>query len=60
LVLLLSLTLLGSLARVTAEEDSVERLQNSAAVLKEIMAAPDKGIPEEVLTMRNASWWFRT
>jgi SH3 domain-containing YSC84-like protein 1 len=42
-------TLLGSMAWATAEGDSVERLQNSGAVLKEIMAAPDKGIPEEVL-----------
>ena len=33
----------------SAREDSVERLQKSADVLKEIMAAPDKGIPEEVL-----------
>ncbi len=42
-------TLLGSMAWATAEGDSVERLQKSGAVLKEIMAAPDKGIPEEVL-----------
>jgi lipid-binding SYLF domain-containing protein len=42
-------TLLGSRAWATAEDDSVERLQNSANVLKEIMDAPDKGIPEEVL-----------
>ena len=42
--------LLGSLAWAgSAREDSVERLQNSANVLKAIMAAPDKGIPEEVL-----------
>ncbi len=48
--ILLSLaTLLGGMAWATAEEDSVERLQNSANVLKEIMAAPDNGIPEEVL-----------
>src|SRR5438309_6289976 len=33
----------------SAREDSVERLQKSANVLKEIMATPDKGIPEEVL-----------
>ena len=32
-----------------AEQDSTERLRNAGAVLKEIMAAPDKGIPEEVL-----------
>jgi SH3 domain-containing YSC84-like protein 1 len=42
--------LLGSLAwAASAREDSVERLQKSATVLKEIMDAPDKGIPAEVL-----------
>jgi lipid-binding SYLF domain-containing protein len=41
--------LLGSRAWATAEDDSVERLQNSANVLKEIMDAPDTGIPQEVL-----------
>lgn len=41
--------LLGTMASATAREDSVERLQNAANVLKEIMAAPDNGIPEEVL-----------
>ncbi len=41
--------LLGSMAFATAKEDSVERLQNSGDVLKQIMDAPDKGIPEEVL-----------
>ncbi len=40
---------LGNIAWATAKEDSVERLRNSATILKEIMAAPDKGIPEEVL-----------
>ena len=48
-VLLSLVTLLGSIAWATAKEDSVERLQKSADVLKEIMGAPDKGIPEEVL-----------
>jgi lipid-binding SYLF domain-containing protein len=49
-VLLLSLmTMLGSMAWASAKEDSEERLQNAANVLKEIMDAPDKGIPEEVL-----------
>src|SRR5438552_18457068 len=33
----------------SAREDSVERLQKSANVLKEMMATPDKGSPEEVL-----------
>ncbi len=43
------ITLLGNLAWATAKEDSEERLQNAGYVLKEIMDAPDKGIPEEVL-----------
>jgi lipid-binding SYLF domain-containing protein len=42
--------LLGNLAWAgSAREDATERLQNSANVLKEIGAAPDKGIPDEVL-----------
>jgi len=50
LVLFSLVGLLGSLAWAgSAREDSVERLQNSAKVLQAIMAAPDKGIPEEVL-----------
>lgn len=50
LVLFSLVGLLGSLAWAgSAREDSVERLQNAAAVLNEIMSAPDKGIPEEVL-----------
>jgi len=47
--LLSLLTCFGSIAWASANEDSVERLQKSADVLKEIMAAPDKSIPEEVL-----------
>jgi lipid-binding SYLF domain-containing protein len=34
----------------SAREDSVERLQSSVEVLHAIMATPDRGIPEEVLT----------
>jgi lipid-binding SYLF domain-containing protein len=41
--------LLANMTWATAKEDSVERLQKSGDVLKEIMGAPDKGIPEEVL-----------
>src|SRR5260370_35365627 len=37
------------MAWADAKEDSVERLKNSSEVLKQIMGAPDKGIPEEVL-----------
>ena len=34
----------------SAREDTVARLQSSVDVLHAIMAAPDKGIPEEVLS----------
>src|SRR5271154_7012202 len=34
----------------SAREDTVDRLQKSVDVLHAIMAAPDKGIPEEVLS----------
>src|SRR6266436_9599183 len=50
LVVLSLAALLGNLAWAgSAREDATERLQNSDNVLKEIGAAPDKGIPEEVL-----------
>ena len=50
LVVLSLAAMLGNLAWAgSAREDSTERLQNSADVLKQIAAAPDKGIPEEVL-----------
>ena len=49
-VLLTVITLFASVAWAgSARQDSTERLQNSADVLKEIANAPDKGIPEEVL-----------
>ena len=34
----------------SAQEDTVDRLQNSVDVLHAIMSTPDKGIPEEVLS----------
>src|SRR5690349_22174075 len=34
----------------SAREDTVDRLQKSVEVLHAIMATPDKGIPEEVLS----------
>ena len=34
----------------SAREDTVDRLQKSVGVLQAIMATPDKGIPEEVLS----------
>ena len=46
-VALLSLTSLSWAG--SAREDSIDRLQNAGKVLNEIMSAPDKGIPEEVL-----------
>jgi len=50
LVVLSFAAFLGNLAWAgSVREDATERLQNSAYVLKEIAAAPDKGIPEEVL-----------
>ncbi len=50
LVVLSLAVLLGNLAWAgSVREDATERLQHSAYVLKEIAAAPDKGIPEEVL-----------
>jgi lipid-binding SYLF domain-containing protein len=45
-VALLSLTSLGWAA---SQQESTERLDNASTVLHEIMSAPDKGIPEEVL-----------
>jgi lipid-binding SYLF domain-containing protein len=41
--------LLGNLAVASTRENATERLENSADVLREIGAAPDKGIPEEVV-----------
>jgi SH3 domain-containing YSC84-like protein 1 len=52
-LVLVVLTLTALLVSVSwagsVREDSTERLQNSADVLKEIAAAPDKGIPDEVV-----------
>ncbi|MBI3475102.1 MAG: lipid-binding SYLF domain-containing protein [Acidobacteria bacterium] len=45
------LTLMGTYAWAgSAREDTVARLQSSVDVLHAVMAAPDKGIPEEVLS----------
>jgi lipid-binding SYLF domain-containing protein len=45
------LTLMGTYAWAgSAKEDTVARLQSSVDVLHAVMAAPDKGIPEEVLS----------
>ncbi len=47
LVAVLSLTTIGWAG--SGREATVDRLDHAGAVLHEIMAAPDKGIPEEVL-----------
>jgi lipid-binding SYLF domain-containing protein len=51
LVTLVALLSLGAATAVRAEtrEDVQNRLDNAALVLHQIMATPDKGIPEEVL-----------
>src|SRR5579872_2326791 len=49
-MLILLVASLGSVAWAeSARQDSVERLQLASDVVHEIMSAPDKGIPEEVL-----------
>ena len=48
LLLGMSMTFVG-VSWGTAKEDSTKRLSAAGAVLNEIMSAPDKGIPEEVL-----------
>src|SRR5881394_4210019 len=51
LLLMSFIGLVGSYASAgSAREDSVARLQSSVEVLHAIMATPDKGIPEEVLS----------
>ena len=50
LLLMCFLGLIGSAWAGSNREDSVARLQSSVDVLHAIMAAPDKGIPEEVLS----------
>jgi lipid-binding SYLF domain-containing protein len=50
IMLLLAMLSLGTLCRAgSAREDATDRLDNAAKVLHEVMGAPDKGIPEEVL-----------
>jgi lipid-binding SYLF domain-containing protein len=45
------LSLVGTSAWAgSAREDTVDRLQKSVEVLQAVMATPDKGIPEEVLS----------
>lgn len=39
-----------TVALASSRNDEVERLNNSAVILKEIMSAPDKGIPDNVIS----------
>jgi len=50
ILLLTCMGVLGSYAFAGSHSDTIERLQNSIDVLQSIMATPDKGIPEEVLS----------
>ena len=51
LLLMSFIGLVGTYALAgSAREDTVERLQSSVDVLHAVMATPDKGIPEEVLS----------
>jgi lipid-binding SYLF domain-containing protein len=44
----------------TTRENVQDRLDNSGRVLHEIMSAPDRGIPEEVLEHASALPWCLT
>ena len=59
---LVSFLILTSFAWAAQSKDEVnDRLDNATKVLREIMNAPDKGIPEEVLDgARNALLSFPT
>ncbi|MBZ5657946.1 MAG: lipid-binding SYLF domain-containing protein [Acidobacteriia bacterium] len=49
-MLFLAMLSLGTLCwAASAREDATERLENATTVVHEIMAMPDKGVPEEVL-----------
>lgn len=41
---------ISSVAIASDRESNIERLKNASTVLDEIMAAPDKGIPEEIFS----------
>src|ERR1700687_1618600 len=50
IMFLLAMLSLGTLCWAgSARDDATDRLENAGKVLHEIMGAPDKGIPEEVL-----------
>ena len=47
-MLIAAVICLGSLSWAGGHQDSIDRLTNAGQVLTEIMAAPDKGVPQEV------------
>jgi SH3 domain-containing YSC84-like protein 1 len=47
-VLLICVTI-SAFGKSNGKEDQLDRLQSAATVLDEIMSAPDKGVPEEIL-----------
>ncbi len=49
-ILIALVVLLATTAALANRDDDVDRLQDSATVIKEIMSAPDAGVPEEVIT----------
>jgi lipid-binding SYLF domain-containing protein len=48
-MLTLAFASLATMSWAADKQDTTERLDKAAAVLHEVMAAPDKGIPEEVI-----------
>lgn len=49
LLTVVSVIALGSISWASGRQDSLDRLTKAGTVLNEIMATPDKGIPQEVL-----------
>jgi SH3 domain-containing YSC84-like protein 1 len=49
LMILLAILSLGMMAFADEKDDATERLDNATKVLNQVMATPDKGIPQEVL-----------
>jgi lipid-binding SYLF domain-containing protein len=49
-VLIALVVLLSTTAALADRDGDIDRLQESATVIKEIMSAPDSGVPEEIIT----------
>lgn len=50
--IMLALLLLAAtnMALASSRDDDIDRLESSATILKQIMEAPDKGVPEEIIS----------